>query len=1614
MAAAAPSPLASSVEKTNGAKLSRLLIDGGTTVLKNIFDSYYSPANLAADFNVQYKVLFHLLRRRILNKLQWDKLFPPSGAKPDSSSFDITLLFLLLTNICGLSPPLSGWHTKPPPSDTSLEANLARIKYFRNELYGHVSKTGVDTSTFNVRWQELSAVLVALGLGQAEIDRLKVERCGEDDYFDVLIDWADSELETSSQLKEVAQNLTKTQQVVTSVIQNQLEDRKTLEDSYSKLGEVYQIETETHQAVKEALQTQLEDNKTLQDSISKLESESQTQTKIRQAVEGVHETLQVGLQEVKQVVENLSTKLDRARADELLRNLAKSEFKGDIEYHSKRFQEGTREWIFKRVEDWLDDRTSPNRVMVISGNAGMGKSVLSAVTCKRMENAGRLSGSHFCQHNNVRYRKPQLMLQSLASHLSDTLPEYKKCLVEQLSRNVGPIELNSMGVEELFALLFKEPLNSVNDPGRDILMVIDGLDESEYQGRNELLDVIANQFFRLPQWIRFFVTTRPEINIADSLKNLQPIQLDENQEENLRDIRLFFEMRLSHKIKEENKDVLLRKLVEKSEGVFLYAYFLMDYIQENVSLLTLEQLESSLPLGISSVYRSHFKRLENELCKELKVDEDEVLSFLCAVTTSREPLPVAFVSRLLNPNGGSLSAQRRINKAIACISSLLPVRNECVHFFHKSVRDWLTNTSCYGRHDFTVNEKKGHEILFNLCRDELDNVKRKGVHDTRFSDTERYALQHGVQHMIEVDESGEASRLFSVEELVNAYVADLELIYAKLCVNSTACSEEMISVQRNIKPTLLSERSQSFLVSLLKVLRKHSYLLTDHPHLWFQSVINEGSSELSSKAATILENRLLNVPYMKHLVKEEQNGAVQARFYCSDTVACFDVSPELDHMVCECRDGTIHMWSLETGNKEWVRPSLVKRTYEVVHPYGDRVVDGGAYRRMDYKCLTFYRSVVFHPSGKSVLPGTLKSVYTLKGECNHLFPNSNCTFSHCAFASGKRIILTDCFDDPKKVVLWSMENGQELRIIPWNDDISSFAISQDGSQIAFADVTGSIYRVDMNKSLGNGLFSCKNAVCGLMHFTPDNEDLVCGYLPYRIDFLDVGLRAGWVLDRKPFFILSRYPQLIKTGGIEFVLWPIEPRTLVRKDFFDEGFLADWVNNVHRVFPSLNTGFYKKLSNETALVGGPSFKYVASVNVDLLSKVNSASTREVVEKVVFSSEGDVIYAISSNRDEVGSRAVIVTVFRMSNQEILVKKSFTCLSLSLVPVKEGVVLCFQHRVPELWNFELTSCIRQIPRLKGTEKLIRLSDELIACEWYCRTLTQEEIWDCGSSEYGMALHEEDDSVEQDESPHFDNSPDEDDASLSDDPLVLDVSVDFSNTWFFYNLHLGMMMELFRMLVVDVVNIASGECVSSIKTRVSNEDHVVFVSCLNSKEQLLVCTTEEIDDDFFVDVEQLTVSLRNSKSRLWKRSTKRYDSNSFAPHFMFSTEDRLLVTWGSLDSGYGVHILDAKTGETHHTLLKDHDDIIDCKFVVNDESVVCCSNDNFLRLFNIRSGDLLSVLDIEEYPHCLGACLGGQLVAIGLRGARLKFVHVKLPGVQEAEGKKGEKLWLHVNSSE
>ena len=45
----------------------------------------------------------------------------------------------------------------------STEADIARVKYFRNAVYGHAEKASVDDATFHVYWQDIKDALVRLG-----------------------------------------------------------------------------------------------------------------------------------------------------------------------------------------------------------------------------------------------------------------------------------------------------------------------------------------------------------------------------------------------------------------------------------------------------------------------------------------------------------------------------------------------------------------------------------------------------------------------------------------------------------------------------------------------------------------------------------------------------------------------------------------------------------------------------------------------------------------------------------------------------------------------------------------------------------------------------------------------------------------------------------------------------------------------------------------------------------------------------------------------------------------------------------------------------------------------------------------------------------------------------------------------------------------------------------------------------------------------------------------------------------------------------------------------------------------------------------------------------------
>ena len=185
MASAVAPSFRSTKETTNYARLCRLLVDVSAHILRETFDKRRPTGDLHTVLSSPHihAVLHSLRKKRILSPLQWGKLYPAIKSAVSSKNFDITLLMVLLRNICGLVRPATGWDTLPPETDTTLEADIVRIKCYRNTVYGHASEASVDDPTFNQYWQDIQDALVRLGGAgyQSAIDDLKKE-CMDPDF----------------------------------------------------------------------------------------------------------------------------------------------------------------------------------------------------------------------------------------------------------------------------------------------------------------------------------------------------------------------------------------------------------------------------------------------------------------------------------------------------------------------------------------------------------------------------------------------------------------------------------------------------------------------------------------------------------------------------------------------------------------------------------------------------------------------------------------------------------------------------------------------------------------------------------------------------------------------------------------------------------------------------------------------------------------------------------------------------------------------------------------------------------------------------------------------------------------------------------------------------------------------------------------------------------------------------------------------------------------------------------------------------------------------------------------------------------------------------------------
>ena len=207
---ASATPLHPSTKETsNYARLCRLLVKVGSLVLRGIFDRVCPPENLHAVLTnpTNHAKLQTLRKNRDLSTSQWEKLYPASKSSVSSKDFDTSLLLILLKNIWGLTLPASDRNNLPSGSDTSPEAGITRIKFFRDRVFSHAANASVDDPTFSLYWNNIKDTFVRIGgtcYGEV-IDDLTVQCMDadlEEHYRELLREWLKDEDFVTEKLHE--------------------------------------------------------------------------------------------------------------------------------------------------------------------------------------------------------------------------------------------------------------------------------------------------------------------------------------------------------------------------------------------------------------------------------------------------------------------------------------------------------------------------------------------------------------------------------------------------------------------------------------------------------------------------------------------------------------------------------------------------------------------------------------------------------------------------------------------------------------------------------------------------------------------------------------------------------------------------------------------------------------------------------------------------------------------------------------------------------------------------------------------------------------------------------------------------------------------------------------------------------------------------------------------------------------------------------------------------------------------------------------------------------------------------------------------------------------------
>ena len=396
--------------------------------------------------------------------------------------------------------------------------------------------------------------------------------------------------------------------------------------------------------------------------------------------------------------------------------------------------DGTCQWIKSNnvFERWVgqDGQKIEDRILIISGTHGRGKSVLASSIVEFLEgNDHQTLFFSFSSSDSSRQTSDNLIRTLLWQLLNRSSPKRMVDFIQCLQKDGQP------NLSELW-----EAFISVASPLTGVLFcVIDGIDECIDFKHTMPMKVL--QSLRACPGLRTLLLGRPHAietplqGIECGLINITPAMLDE-------DIEAFV-------INETSKSDILSKsklrqsvqvtLKEKSDGMFLWVKLMIDDLKKSSSKFEVKERLENLPRGLENAYSFVFLRLTQSLDKfELQLAQN-ILTF---ITISYRPLhyeefryAYAVLCRpselVEQPLEDFLLIQPSQNVLVK-LGGLVTLTNGFLQFSHSSVQEFLVRPQDQWVREpdpimtaFRIDVAKAHRLLSWVCLDYLKSEKEE-------------------------------------------------------------------------------------------------------------------------------------------------------------------------------------------------------------------------------------------------------------------------------------------------------------------------------------------------------------------------------------------------------------------------------------------------------------------------------------------------------------------------------------------------------------------------------------------------------------------------------------------------------------------------------------------------------------------------------------------------------------------------------------------------------------------------------------------------------------------------------------------------------------------------